>query len=283
MQNINNKRKSKRKIRIISGITLILAIIYGGIKAYPDIVAMKTYSDIKRSFNESTGDDKLLIAWRLCDSYEMWSQEYTNVNDSILEEKLSKEYESTDIGLRNNALNFITDEAKNENAYAQYILGWLYKYNSCVPNDLEKSAYWTNEAAKQNYPKALGEMGINYLYGYGVENNIRMAVILFTKGTELNDSQSQYNLGCFYRDAIYAETETDWEVKIDKDWGEEGGFRRCTRYFENDSLRIDFHGTEVYHIEGLIPHDINKAKALWRKAAQQGNSDAQKSLEKVYD
>lgn len=127
------------------------------------------------------------------------------------------------------AFKILEDKAYQGNSEAQICLGCVYYLNrqGCINGgrvDYDKAAYWWNEAAKQNHPHALYNLGWCYETGVGVEwdFNCKKMMDCYRKSAELGDAWGQLTYGDMWltgvnvkRSGICA-TSWDWEVA---EWG----------------------------------------------------------------
>ena len=287
------RRVKKRVLRYFIIIIAMCTVIGGGIAGYsyyydeylPEKYEKEAYNDIINRFNMSNDSLKLELAMKICQPSYPWEKEYPKIEEGRMTVLLRFEDRSTTDGYCGKASDFIIAKAKKNNAKAQYFVGMMLLggENSIWLSDTTRAVYWFNESAKNGYSKAFGEIGTAYEQGIGVSCDTIKAVELFKKGANLNDSKSQYKLGCMFRDGIYIEKGWHWETKStteymsDKDnvireyWDDQ----RCTSVYVYREKVTDY--------ETLVPKDINKAKYWWRKASAQGYTDATISLQQVYD
>ena len=87
---------------------------------------------------------------------------------------------------------------------AQVILGVIYR-ESLSERDFDKSVYWLQKAARQNFPPAFGEMVYLYKMGWGVQRNVPKAVELLKKGIAMGCSSCMGYLGNMYREGLGVE------------------------------------------------------------------------------
>ena len=98
------------------------------------------------------------------------------------------------------ALEYLLESAIKGTSVAQVRLGKFYlSGNSMVNQDYKKALTWFYEAAKQEYPPGMHQMGICYFYGYGVLSDRKKAAFWFyqasDRGYKLSkDFIKKYNL-----------------------------------------------------------------------------------------
>ena len=118
--------------------------------------------------------------------------------------------------------------------------------------DYNRAAYWYTLAAEQGHSIALNNLGIAYKEGKGVKRNLVKATKYIKKAAEQGYSLAEKNYGDMFRDG---------DVCI--------------------SVEDSITGNMNLYIKSKP--NIKKAKEWWEKAAQHGNLQAKKNLEKVYE
>jgi len=107
--------------------------------------------------------------------------------------KLAEKYEFGD-GVKKDmqkAIELYRQSAELDYAKAQYTLAFLIK-------DEKESIKWLTKSAEQGHSEAQYELGIQYLYGYGVPSNIKKSTYWFEKSAENGHKIAQYKLGLMY-------------------------------------------------------------------------------------
>jgi S1-C subfamily serine protease len=101
----------------------------------------------------------------------------------------------------NKSFNWYTKVAEQENAWAQFELGWMYDKGWGVTQNYKQAAYWYTKAAEQGDASAQNNLGVLYDHGKGVVQNHKHAYIWFSlaaaQGDELaikNRNQSAQKL-----------------------------------------------------------------------------------------
>ena len=152
-------------------------------------------------------------------------------------------------------------------ADAQYNLGRSYYNGQGVPQDYKQAAFWFRKAAEQNLADAQDALGVLYCNGEGLPHDYAQAALWFRKAAEQDDAHAQYNLGAWYKDGVNQGVPQDdtqtafWHRKI-----------RAWRAYVNS---VDFHRSEHWR--------YTQAAFWYRKAAEQGDADAQDSLGDLYN
>lgn len=165
-------------------------------------------------------------------------------------------------------LGVLRNAAEKGDINAQYTLGTIYAgahyeyperrwklYDTTMfyeKIDYNRAAYWYTLAAEQGHCKALNNLGVIYKDGIGVKRNWVKATTYLMKAAELGSNIAEKIIGDMYRDG-----------------------KVC--FTVNDSIT----GNVILYIKSKP--NIKKAKEWWEKAAQHGNLQAKKNLEKVYE
>ncbi|WP_083900616.1 SEL1-like repeat protein [Thiolinea disciformis] len=89
--------------------------------------------------------------------------------------------------------------AERGDRYAQLMLGALYEDSSQGRQaDMQQAAFWYEQAAKQNYPKAQHNLALLYEDGRGVAQDYKKAVYWYQKAAKAGFSEAQNNLAVLY-------------------------------------------------------------------------------------
>ena len=93
-------------------------------------------------------------------------------------------------------------KAKQGDARAQYSLGWIYRGNKDIPNDVtedyEESVKWYGKAAKQGHASAQTWLGVMYDLGLGVNRDYKEAIKWYRKAASQGNTLGQLRLASFY-------------------------------------------------------------------------------------
>ena len=85
--------------------------------------------------------------------------------------------------------------AEGGHATCQYQVGMTYcKGLGCVDVDYKQARPWIEKAAAQDYPEAVGQLGVLYYEGLGVTPSWRRAREYFKRAMELGDSNAAENM-----------------------------------------------------------------------------------------
>lgn len=187
----------------------------------------------------------------------------------------------------------LNDLAEKGDINSQLLLGRYYKSGSYYPYktsktvnfvDEDKSSYWFYMAAKQGNAEAQGELGHNYKYGNGVEQDFEKAFYWMQQGATNGDAVAQWRLGNIYAYGLgyYTKYFSDSDCHT---WWYTGnrfvsaGDSKETIYNNEKIKEMHQSGPDVV----VIPKDIKKALYYWKLASEQGLEEAKESLHKVYD
>lgn len=197
---------------------------------------------------------------------------------------------------------------------AMYLLGEHYMGYQYRPNrDIERATYWLFKSAEKENVSAKAEVGILYLYGIGVEQNLSKAISNLQAAADNGHEKAQLILGDLYSyGAKWIRNETtklwyfyDGLMYDDKSklyWYIQDPNEKVDR-FQHICLTKPNKGDELYHLfknfgcllspEGIqnakwgeeiicLEPDLEKAKYYWKKAADQGSEGAKEQLQRIY-
>jgi len=86
-----------------------------------------------------------------------------------------------------------------------------------LPFSLYKAWKWFSIAAESGDDRAFFELGMMYLYGWGIMQNERKAFDLFLQSADMNNDEAMLRLGIMYRDGTYVnqdkEAAYNWFLK----------------------------------------------------------------------
>ncbi|MEW4923625.1 T9SS type A sorting domain-containing protein [Algibacter sp. 2305UL17-15] len=92
------------------------------------------------------------------------------------------------------AIDLIKPCVKNENPYAQLLMGRLY-LNNAIISDNVKGFKLIRKAAKQKHALACSDLGDLFKYGLGCEINYKKAKKWYKKAHKLGDARGTYSVG----------------------------------------------------------------------------------------
>ncbi len=156
--------------------------------------------------------------------------------------------------------------AGHGNPAAQNQIGYFYQVGIGVPVDPKRALHWYQLASASGFVKAKVNMAVVYLHGIGVPKNEELAAQLLTQAYQAGNGTAATYLGILYFFGI--------GVPQDKAAAE--------RWFESGLKLHDpaaaFDLGSMYSVEPDHPHDLPKALALLRRAADAGFVQAMHSL-----
>jgi hypothetical protein len=149
---------------------------------------------------------------------------------------------------------------------AQNQIGYFYQAGIGVPKDSSRAVHWYQLSAASGFAKAKVNLAVAYLRGLGVQQNNEQALRLFNQAFQAGNGTAATYLGLLYYFGI--------AVKQDRAAAE--------KWFESglklhDPLAAYDLGS-MYSISADHPHDLPKAAALLRQAADGGYVPAMHSL-----
>jgi TPR repeat protein len=156
------------------------------------------------------------------------------------------------------AVRWLRKAAEQNHASAQCNLGFCYDTGQGVAKDKVEAVKWHRKAAEQGDAVAQRNLGICYEHGNGVRKEKAEAVKWFRKAAEQGNAAAQYNLGVCYSDGDVVAKHPD-PVDVIVSWG-------------LSTLGM-----------GSVGKDAAEAVKWFRKAAEQGNADAQNKLGCCYE
>jgi len=117
--------------------------------------------------------------------------------------------------------------AEQENAYAQFSLGYCYQYGIGVKIDEQKAVELYQKASEQKSTGTLAQynfshvntiaqnrLGICYRLGTGIETDYQKAIELFQKVAKQGNAYGQYNLGYAYEHGIGVEKNEQKAIEL---------------------------------------------------------------------
>ncbi|SOV20875.1 ubiquitin-protein ligase, putative [Plasmodium sp. DRC-Itaito] len=164
-------------------------------------------------------------------------------------------------------LEFLNEQIKGGDVMAMYDLGKKYKEEK----NFKQAFKYINEASKKNNLLALKELGIIYLYGYGVQKDINKSIENFSKAAEAGDVESKCYLGyIYYFIDGYKDLELSLKYLIEAashDYGE--AFFFLAEIILDISMRKQYISDYVYEVVfKLYEHsaDLGYVQAYFREA-----------------
>jgi TPR repeat protein len=158
----------------------------------------------------------------------------------------------------------LKQQAANGNAEAQCILGDSYYDGQGVPKDDAQAALWWRKAAEQGLADAQNNLGASYDNGEGVPQDYAQAAFWYREAAEQGLAEARYNLGVLYYE----------------EWVGQG--------VPQDDTQAAFWCRKIRAwrawINSADPYNRRYTQAVFwfRKAAEQGDADAQDALGNLY-
>jgi len=162
-------------------------------------------------------------------------------------------------------LSALKQQAASGDAAAQCGLGRMYSLGKGVPEDDAQAVLWFRKAAEQGDAHAQYDLGLSYNEGHGVPQDYAQAALWYRKAAEQGDTDAQYNLGVWYEEGEYRGVDQDTQAAF---------WRRKIRAWRAYINSVDFHFSEHWR--------FSKAAFWYRKAAEQGDAEAQYNLGRLY-
>jgi TPR repeat protein len=166
------------------------------------------------------------------------------------------------------------DKANKGDAYAQTLLGTMYRCGDGVPRDYKKAVTWYRKAAEQGNASAQSSLGEMYYFGYevfeGVPQDYNEAVKWYTKAAEQGYDSDQFNLGEMYYDGKGVPQDYNEAVK----W--------YTKAAEQGYAHAQFSLGQMYYYGKGAPKDYNDAFKWNTKAAEHDYASAQTLLGEMH-
>jgi TPR repeat protein len=187
-------------------------------------------------------------------------QKTAQTGDPSAQFSLGVRFERGEVGINRDdkqAVAWYRKAAEQGHADAQFNLGVMYHQGQGVPKDFKEAMAWYRKAAAQGVASAQHNLGIMYQAGQGVPQNFKEAAAWHRKAAEQGDADAQKDLGNLYMMAL--DIPTDIRDK-----------ESAAAYSKADVMG---QGMQAY----------KEAAAWYRKAAEQGNAEAQTNLGVLYE
>ena len=165
----------------------------------------------------------------------------------------------------------LKDKAEQGDAKAQNDLGVLY---SVEIQAYEEAVIWFKFAAKQGYPQAQYNLGLAYFSGRGIKENRQEAFNLYTKAAEGGLVQAQLELALRHSEGYYAQGIKKCPKKVE--------YWALKAYNNGSADAANFMGTQYAETYNVFGKDLKKAEEWWLKAEALGSVLAQYNLGMMY-
>lgn len=197
--------------------------------------------------------------------------------------------------------------AEQGHIQAQRMLGkWLSSV--ITPHDYSESYFWLKKSAEHGDKEAQYELGLKYINGKGVLKDNKAAVMWLKKSAAQGERDAQLLLGLFYEEGIGVPKNNklakEWFKAGDheKDIGEELFLLSATFAIDIDGNKNNFIMNKLFkksaelgyasgqrNLGGIyasggegVTQDYKQTVKWYRKAAEQGDVDAQYNLGQAY-
>ncbi len=107
----------------------------------------------------------------------------------------------------------LREAAELGHAHAAYELGLAYIEGSGVPEDLESSAKWINRAADLGDPGAEFLVGSSFYAGIGVEQDMPRGLSFLERAAAQGHTKAQFLLGQVYIDGVGVQENAEWAAR----------------------------------------------------------------------
>ncbi len=170
------------------------------------------------------------------------------------------------------AVSLYKKASEKNNAKAQFNLGYCYQYGKGATKDLEQAIHWYKKSADQGNATAQNNLGYCYEHGEGVTKDLEQAIYWYKKSADQDNATAQFNLGEYYSNCYMDDIfEDDLKKQLLSDEQENG--------FEVDRVVIIKNNCYEKNKIG----DLEQAFYWYKKAAEQGHLESQKTLGNFYE
>lgn len=153
--------------------------------------------------------------------------------------------------------------AKRGDPEAQFQLGQQYDFGQGIEQNDSQALLWYRRAAEQGHPRAQYNLGVMYTNGQGVTKDSRMAVEWYFKAAEQGFAAAQFNLGWCYRKGEGVEQ------------NESKAFEWYLKAAEQGESDAQYNLGLMYRKGKGVEKSESKAFEWYLKAAEQGDVEAQ--------
>ena len=198
--------------------------------------------------------------------------------DAVAEYKLAKTYlAKTSLGHDpsnedyQSALRWLRAAAAQNNASAEFLLGYMYEHGQGVPRDYAQAAENYRAAALQGHSTAENNLASLHQHGQGVAKNMREAFDWYLASAQHGNPTGQCNLATLY----YLGSGTSRDYQESAKW-----FRAAA---ESGSPEAQ-NNLAVFYMKGMgVAIDPVEAVRWMRLAAEQGLPGAETNLAYLYE
>jgi len=153
--------------------------------------------------------------------------------------------------------------------YAQTYFGEMFEYGYGVDQNYRIAVKWYRKAAEQGYAIAQHYLGYMYQNGWGVDKNKSTALEWFRKAAEQGHAAAQNNLGVMYQ---YGQG-LNQNKSIAVEW-----YRKAA---EQGHAAAQCNLGVMYQFGCVVDQNDSTAVEWYRKAAEQDHADAQSNIDRL--
>ena len=180
------------------------------------------------------------------------------------------------------ALDEVRKAAEQGNAEAQVKLGEMYRQGVGVTQDLAETVKWYRKAAEQGHVVAQCNLGVCYAKGDGVEEDIEEAMKWFRKAADQGNAVAEkYYQRCLSLVAQRKTTADAVQAKVTSK-SEAESPEEVRKAAEQGNAEAQFKLGEMYRQGVGVTQDFAETAKWYRKAAEQGHVAAQCNLGVCY-
>ena len=163
---------------------------------------------------------------------------------------------------------FLKADAQN-NAAAQYVVGYMYDEGQGFERDSYKAMEWYKKAAAQNNADAQYAVGYSYDKGTVVQEDKSQAMEWYKKAAAQNNADAQYAIGFLYQHPEGVQE----DYKQAMEWYKKAAAQ--------NNVNAQYYIGELYEAGLGVQRDVKQAKEWYKKAADQGYERAKNELRKL--
>ena len=175
-------------------------------------------------------------------------------------------FNKNDYHEKEKSIYYLESSANQNFSDALYILGLFYQKGIMVHKDINKAIDFLLRAAKKNNSKALYVLGLIYLYGENGQPDINKSIYYLSQSAKLNNIEAEYSLGIIY---LTNSSINKGLFYINKSAN--------SNYWKEQLLLGDFFLAGI-HVE----KNIEKAIVLYKEVSNTNNSHAKNNLGIIY-
>lgn len=161
--------------------------------------------------------------------------------------------------LGNGNFNFILPKAEQGDTESQRLTGICYLYGIGVDRDVRAGREWIAKAAQNENTEAQYEMGVIYRDGYGVTVNYPEAAYWFRKAARNGNAKAQLSTGMLFYEG--KGVQQDYRIAAENFW----------RAAEQGNQDAAYRVATMYRDGIGVPKDLDKAYWYFSTAAKQGD------------